>query len=237
MGHQLLLPILTGGIGLPNVFNIGYNLRLRRRVLVRVPVEDGVGGVITRAQAIKATITRGSGESWVLVLPAYAAARRGFATGWRAQEIRLSGRRAIDLLGKIMPRFNTTGGTRKRVREAVDLIEARPPRDNPAPGRTPRPGGRTAAARAAMAGDRGGGEVGESIAPRHPDYGLTRGDRYSDCRRCTETRPWSTASGAVLPRRPIQQGRWQEGSSRRVRERRRSIRSRNPNPRRTGTSW
>jgi hypothetical protein len=135
VGHQFLLPILGSGFGLQNLFQVGYNLHLRRRVLVRVPVEDGVGGVITRAQAMKASLTRESGESWGLVLPAYAGARSGFATGWRSQEIELTGRRAIDLLGKIMPRFNTTGGTRKRVREAVDLIEARPPLDNPAPGR------------------------------------------------------------------------------------------------------
>jgi hypothetical protein len=142
VGYHLLLPIVGGGIGLQNVFNLGYNLHLRRRVLLRIPAEKGVGGVVTRAQVLKASITRGttsitraSRDSWTLWIPGYAASRGGFATGWRSQDFELSGPRAIDVLGKVMPRLNASGGSRRRVSDAVSLMEAGSPLDNPVRGR------------------------------------------------------------------------------------------------------
>ena len=136
-GHELFVVLraagISGGMGWQAIIQ-GNNLYQRRRAVVHIPVRDGVGGAMTTKQVREATIQRFGRQSWSLYVPMYRTSHAGIATGWKDRGVKLYGLHAIEALGKIMPRLNAKGGSQKAVREAVDLMEERPPLDNPLPG-------------------------------------------------------------------------------------------------------
>ncbi len=136
-GHTAMVFVRAAGIGgtfgWQAVFQ-GMGLYNRRRAVVRVPTVDAPDGVLTGTQLIKASIVSHR-PGWAVWVPVFTANRGGFATALRTTDTEFRGAAATELLGKILPRLNAAGGSQKRVRSAVDLIEERSPLDNPTPGR------------------------------------------------------------------------------------------------------
>jgi hypothetical protein len=137
LGSHALIPLLkiagTSGLGWQAVFQ-GMGLYSRRRAVVAVPTPDAPRGVLTGNQLTKASIVA-QHPGWSLWVPVYTENRGGFATALRTRDTEFHGAAAIEVLGKIMPRLNVSGGSKSRVQEAVALMDERSPLEQPRAGR------------------------------------------------------------------------------------------------------
>jgi hypothetical protein len=127
LGRHSLFPWLgvTGGFA-PNILSYGNILYQRRRVAARIAGQDGDTRIITRHTAYKTQLHVFGDSNWLLRVPTYGGSRGGFVTDVRSRKIDLTGREAITALGQMLPTLNFAGGSRKRVREAVGIVEERP---------------------------------------------------------------------------------------------------------------
>jgi hypothetical protein len=127
IGRHTLFPWLgvAGGFG-PNILSYGNILYQRRRVSARVFDQAGDARAITRHSAHKAELRVSGNSEWALRVATHRSSHGGFATDLRPTEIDLVGPPAVAALGRLLPAVNATGGTRARVREAVDIIELQP---------------------------------------------------------------------------------------------------------------
>jgi hypothetical protein len=136
-GHPAMVFLRTAGIGgtfaWQAVFQ-GMGLYSRRRAVVRVPTPDAPNGVLTGTQLTKASIVS-QHPGWSLWVPVFTETRGGFATALRTRDTEFHGAAAVEVLGKIMPRLNASGGSKSRVQEAVALMDERSPLEEPRAGR------------------------------------------------------------------------------------------------------
>jgi hypothetical protein len=127
VGKHSLFPWLgvAGGFA-PNILTYSTLFYHRRRVAVRIPVAGAANRLVTRHNAMKAAVHVFGESKWLLRVPTYSASRGGFATDVKSRNIDLTGREAIAALGQMLPLLNAAGGSRKRVREAVEIVEEHP---------------------------------------------------------------------------------------------------------------
>jgi hypothetical protein len=114
---------ISGGLGF-QMLNQMKSAYQGRRAVVQITTVDDERGVVTGDQLNKAAIVYG-GKYWMLNVSMFAASTRGFATG-KAQTVQLHGPVAVNALGRLLPRLNASGGSKRDIRAAVDLIESRP---------------------------------------------------------------------------------------------------------------
>jgi hypothetical protein len=124
LAHGTMLQItgISGSMGL-NVFSWGHGIYYRRRVAVRLPEREGLSGVLTARTLNLVEVVTAPDGSFGLRLPVHKKTAGGFAIGLRGQRVQVWGAHAVETLGKVLPHVNRTGGSRKRVADAVELIE------------------------------------------------------------------------------------------------------------------
>jgi hypothetical protein len=128
-GYAALGLFAGGGATFINVPVQAMAAARKRKVIARVPTPDGLVRV-TRADLSHARIVRAGESSWTLSLEH--AVRRSWNrdTWWQFQSGR-SARRTVVLdasdalpaLGALLPAVNGSGGTRRNVQTAVELVE------------------------------------------------------------------------------------------------------------------
>ena len=124
--RHVLFPVLGAStFGFQFVMQ-GVGLYQRRRTAIRIPGRNGPGGFMTRAQVRKARILTRSAGTWSLEIDVFERSRAGFATGFTGSTIEVDGAEAINALGYLMPGVNASGGGRRHVRGAVELVEEWP---------------------------------------------------------------------------------------------------------------
>jgi hypothetical protein len=128
-GYAALGLFAGGGATFINVPMQAMAAARKRKVIARVPTPDGLVRV-TRADLSHARIVRAGESGWTLSLEH--AVRRSWNryTWWQFQSGRsarrtvvLDARDALPALGALLPAVNGSGGTRRNVQTAVELVE------------------------------------------------------------------------------------------------------------------
>jgi hypothetical protein len=119
-----------GGVALYSVLGNGYSALQNRYVVARIPTPGGVLA-ITRAQLPKARIVRSSESGWQLSLTHQARATSGVYRWYeydprptfRNSTSNLEPRDALPALAALLPAVNGSGGNKRHVQTAVELVE------------------------------------------------------------------------------------------------------------------
>jgi hypothetical protein len=99
---------------------LGYS---RHRVAIRHVDERGTSGSLTAFDAQKTAISRVGESGWRIVAQMRAITAGGFVAPWnRPESVELDGPVATQFLGKVLPRLNGWGASRRGVRDAVEIL-------------------------------------------------------------------------------------------------------------------
>jgi hypothetical protein len=121
--RHALLPVIgmSGSMSL-NMLSVGTGIYSTRRVAVRIPERDGVGGVLSGPNAAEADMVTGHADDWALRLRLHHGSRAGFVRGLATSEVRLTGAHAVEGLGLVLPLLNRAGGSQRVVGDAVAMV-------------------------------------------------------------------------------------------------------------------
>jgi len=129
-GYAALGLYVGGGVPLLNIAASGMGQARNRRIVARVPTPDGVVNV-AKAQLASAKIVRSSESGWQLSLTHQVRATRGVYKWYeydprkanRKGKVNLEPRDALPALAALLPAVNGSGGAKRHVQTAVELVE------------------------------------------------------------------------------------------------------------------
>lgn len=113
----------SGGVGFQLVNPIRRSY-MENRVVVRIETLDDEQSIVTNQQLHRAAISYVD-HWWSLFVPVFGRSRLGYGRG-EERIVKLHGPMAVEALGRLLPRLNAAGGTRRTIRDAVALLEERP---------------------------------------------------------------------------------------------------------------
>jgi hypothetical protein len=113
-----------GGVGLYNIGFNGFNAVRARRVVAKIPTPNGLVK-ITRAQLPHVKIIQPAGSEWQLSLPQGSYKWRGMNTRriGAGPTVKLEQGDALPALAALLPAINGSGGNKRHVQTAVELVE------------------------------------------------------------------------------------------------------------------